>query len=153
MLMPSIFRENLFDDWFDDFPLFDDRAMKDTEKKLYGHHANRLMKTDVKELDNEYEILMDLPGFTKDEIKASVEDGYLTITAAKGLDKDEKDEKSGKYIRQERYAGSLERSFYVGEAVKQEDIKANFEHGVLKLIVPKTQTKKVEPEKKYITIE
>ena len=87
MLMPSIFGENLFDDWFDEFPFYD-RDMKDTEKKLYGKKADRIMKTDIKETDNGYELEIDLPGFTKDEIKASLDDGYLTISAAKGLDKD-----------------------------------------------------------------
>ena len=90
MLMPSIFGENLFDDWFDEFPFYDmDKEMNNTEKKLYGKKAGRIMKTDIKEQKDGYELMIDLPGFTKDEIKASVEDGYLTISAAKGLDKDE----------------------------------------------------------------
>ena len=97
MLMPSIFGENLFDDWFDEFPFYD-RDMKDTEKKLYGKKADRIMKTDIKETDNGYELEIDLPGFTKDEIKASLNDGYLTISAAKGLDKDEQEKESGRYI-------------------------------------------------------
>ena len=111
MLMPSIFGENLFDDWFDEFPFYD-RDMKDTEKKLYGKKADRIMKTDIKETDNGYELEIDLPGFTKDEIKASLNDGYLTISAAKGLDKDEQEKESGRYIRRERYAGACQRSFY-----------------------------------------
>ena len=120
MLMPSIFGENLFDDWFDGFP-FDamDKEMSNTEKKLYGKKAGRIMKTDIREKDNGYELVVDLPGFTKDEIKASVENGYLTISAAKGLDKDEKEKDSGHYIRKERYAGACERSFYVGDGVEQ----------------------------------
>ena len=90
MLMPSIFGENLFDDFFNDFPFYyDDKAMKDTEKKLYGKRASHVMKTDIKEMDNGYQLVVDLPGFTKDEIKASLENGYLTISAEKGLDKDE----------------------------------------------------------------
>ena len=152
MLMPSIFGENLFDDWFDEFPFYD-RDMKNTEKKLYGKKADRIMKTDIKETDNGYELEIDLPGFTKDEIKASLNDGYLTISAAKGLDKDEQEKESGRYIRRERYAGACQRSFYVGEVVKQEDIKGEFKHGILKLFVPKVEAKKAVEENKYIAIE
>ena len=151
MLMPSIFGENLFDDWFDEFPFLNDNAMKDVEKKLYGKKAGRIMKTDIKEKDNGYELEIDLPGFTKDEIKASLENGYLKISAAKRLDKDEKDKK-GKYIRKERYAGAMSRSFYVGEGITQEDIKAKYEDGILRLSVPKKEAKAVE-DKKYIAIE
>ena len=120
MLMPSIFGENLFDDFFGDFPFYDDRDMRNVEKKLYGKHAGRVMKTDIKEMDNGYELEIDLPGFSKDEIKASLDHGYLTISAEKGLDKEEKEKESGHYIRKERYAGACSRSFYVGDAVKQE---------------------------------
>ena len=109
------------------------------------------MKTDVKEKDGNYEVAIDLPGFKKDEITAELKDGYLTISAAKGLDKDEKD-KEGKYIRRERYSGQCARTFYVGEAVTQEDIKAKFEDGILKVTIPKVEPKKVE-DKKYIAIE
>ena len=145
MLMPSIFGENLFnDDWMDfGFP--------EVDKALYGKHANNVMKTDVKETDTGYEVDIDLPGFKKDEINAKLEDGYLTISAAKGLDKDEKDKK-GKYIRKERYAGAMSRSFYVGEGITQEDIKAKYEDGILRLSVPKKEAKAVE-NKKYIAIE
>ena len=153
MLMPSIFGENLFDDWFDDFPFYADKGSKDIEKKLYGKHAGRVMKTDIKEKDDGFELVMDLPGFTKDEVRASLENGYLTISAAKGLDKDEKDKESGRYIRKERYAGSCERSFYVGEAVKQEDVKGEFKHGILKLFVPKKAPEKAVEQNKYIAIE
>jgi HSP20 family protein len=154
MLMPSIFGENLFDDLFDEFPFYDfDKSMKNTEKKLYGKKASRIMKTDIKEKKDSYELEVDLPGFTKDEINASIEDGYLTISAAKGLDKDEKEKDSGKYIRKERYAGACQRSFYVGEGVKQEDVKAEFKHGILKLTVPKKEPEKEVEEKKYIAIE
>ncbi len=154
MLMPSIFGENLFDDWFDEFPFYDfDKNMKNTEKKLYGKKAGRIMKTDIKEKKDGYELEIDLPGFTKDEINASIEDGYLTISAAKGLDKDEKEKESGRYIRKERYAGACQRSFYVGEAVKQEDVKAEFKHGILKLFVPKKEPEKKADEHKYIAIE
>ena len=145
MLMPSIFGENLFnDDWMDfGFP--------EVDKALYGKHANNVMKTDVKETDTGYEVDIDLPGFKKDEINAQLDNGYLTINAAKGLDKDEKDKK-GKYIRKERYAGAMSRSFYVGEGVTQEDIKAKYEDGILRLSVPKKEAKAVE-NKKYIAIE
>ena len=153
MLMPSIFGESLFDDFMDDFPFFDDREMKELEKKLYGHHAKNMMKTDVKETDNAYELEMDLPGFKKDEIQVSIKDGYLTISAARGLDKDEQERKTGKYIRKERYAGACERSFYVGENVTQEDIKGQFKHGILRLTIPKKEAKPIEDKKSYIAIE
>ncbi len=145
MLMPSIFGENLFnDDWMDfGFP--------EVDKALYGKHANNVMKTDVKETDTGYEVDIDLPGFKKDEINAQLDNGYLIISAAKGLDKDEKDKK-GKYIRKERYAGAMSRSFYVGEGITQEDIKAKYEDGILRLSVPKKEAKAVE-NKKYIAIE
>ena len=150
MLYPSLFGENLFDDFMDfSFPTF--RGLEDVDRKLYGKHAPRLMKTDVHEKDEQYEIDIDLPGFKKDEIKLTLENGYLSVSAAKGLDKDEKDKK-GKIIRQERYAGAMQRSFYVGDAVKQEDVKAKFEDGVLKLSIPKNETEKL-PEKQYIAIE
>ena len=145
MLMPSIFGENLFDDWRMDF------GFPEVDKALYGKHANNVMKTDVKETDTGYEVDIDLPGFKKDEINAQLDNGYLTISAAKGLDKDEKDKK-GKYIRKERYAGAMSRSFYVGEGVTQEDIKAKYEDGILRLSVPKKEAKAVE-NKKYIAIE
>ena len=148
MLMPSIFNDNVFDDFFD-FPFYDDKA----EKKLYGHHAANLMKTDIQEHDDGYTLEMDLPGFKKDEIKVELNNGYMTISAAKGLDEDEKDKKSGKYIRRERYTGSCQRSFYVGEDVTEEDIKAEFKHGILKLFVPKKEVKPAVEEKKYISIE
>ena len=153
MLMPSIFGENLFDDFFTGFPFYDDRDMQNVEKKLYGKRADRVMKTDIKELDDVYELEIDLPGFTKDEVKASLENGYLTISAAKGLDKDEKEKKTGRYIRQERYAGACSRSFYVGDAVTQEDIKGEFKHGILKMFVPKKEAKPAVEENKYIAIE
>ena len=148
MLMPSIFGENLFDDWFD-FPEF--RDFGNVEKKLYGRHADRLMKTDVHEFEDHYEVDIDLPGFRKDEITLELEKGYLKVSAAKGLDKDEKTKK-GKLIRQERYAGAMQRSFYVGENLTEEEIKAAFKHGVLSLQIPKKETEKV-PEKKTILIE
>ena len=147
MLLPSIFGEKLLDDWMD-FPRLD---FGDIDRKLYGKRAAQVMKTDVREHDDKYELDIDLPGFKKDEIKLTLENGYLSVSAAKGLDKDEKDKK-GKVIRQERYAGAMQRSFYVGDAVKQEDVKAKFEDGVLKLSIPKNETEKL-PEKQYIAIE
>ena len=110
MLRPSIFNDNLFDDFFE-FPFFDDRA----ERKLYGHNAKNIMKTDIKEHKDGYELEIDLPGFHKDEIQAELKDGYLNISAAKQLNQDEKEKESGKYIRRERYSGSCQRSFYVGD--------------------------------------
>ena len=152
-MLPSIFSTNLFDDFFG-FPFYyDNRAEDKAEKKLYGHHAANLMKTDIKELDNGYELEIDLPGFKKDEIKAELNNGYMTISAAKGLDEDEQDKKTGKYIRRERYAGACQRSYYVGEDITEEDIKATFEHGILTLFVPKKEAKTAVEEKKYISIQ
>lgn len=145
MLMPSIFGENLFDDWMDDF------SFPDIDKALYGKHAKNMMKTDVKETDNGYELAIDLPGFQKDEIQLELNNGYLTISASKGLDKDEKDE-NDKYIRRERYAGSMSRSFYVGEHLTEQDIHAKYDNGILMLDFPKEEKKAVE-SKRYISIE
>ena len=153
MLMPSIFGESLFDEFMKDFPFYDDKDMKKAERKLYGRRGKNMMKTDVKEKKDSYILEMDLPGFTKDEVKVSLEDGYLTISAAKGLDQDEQEKKSGRYIRRERYAGACERTFYVGTEVTEEDIKGEFQHGILKLTIPKKEAKPAVPEKKYITIE
>ena len=150
MLMPSIFGENLFDDFFNDFPFYDDNAGQKIEKKLYGRHGQNLMKTDIKEMEDGYELEMDLPGFKKDEVKVELNNGYLTVSAEKGLDKDEED-KNGRVIRQERYAGACSRSFYVGD-VKPEDIKAKYEHGVLTVLVPKHDPKKLISSSK-VTIE
>ena len=140
MLMPSIFGENLFDDWMD-FPF--EREFFGRRNPLYGKNEKNLMKTDVKEVENGYEVAMDLPGFKKEDISAKLENGYLTITAFKGLDKDEKNEE-GKYIRRERYSGSCSSSFYVGDGVTEEDIKARFEDGILKLDIPKKDAEKIE---------
>ena len=153
MLLPSIFGENLFDDFFDDVPFFDNRAENQIEKKLYGRHAHNVMKTDIKETDDNYELIVDLPGFKKDEIKVSLEDGYLTMEAAKCLDEDEQEKKTGKYIRKERYAGACQRSFYVGDNLTQEDIKGEFKHGILTLNVPKKEAKPAVETNKYIAIE
>ena len=114
-------------------------------------HAGNVMKTDVRETDSGYEVDIDLPGFKKDEINAQLDNGYLTISASKGLDKEEKN-KEGKYIRKERYAGAMSRSFYVGDEVTQADIKARYEDGILRLSVPKKEKKAVE-NNKYIAIE
>ena len=141
MLMPSIFGENLFnDDWMNfGFP--------EVDKALYGKHASHEMKTDGKETDSGYEVDIDLPGFKKDEINVQLDNGYLSISAAKGLDKEEKN-KEGKYIRKERYAGAMSRSFYVGDALTQEDIKAKYESGILRLSIPKKEAKQVEATKR-----
>ena len=153
MLMPSIFGENLFDDFFNDFPFYNDRDMKKAERKLYGHRAKNLMKTDIKEKGDSYILEMDLPGFKKDEIQVSLENGYLTVQAARGVDKDEQEKKTGRYIRQERYAGACERTFYVGDDLTQDDIKGEFHHGVLKLTIPKKEAKPAVEQSKYISIE
>ena len=146
MLMPGIFGENLFDEWMNDF------AFPDVDKALYGKHAKNMMKTDVKEKDGGYEVAIDLPGFKKDEIKIRLADGYLTIDAAKGLDKDEKNE-DGRYIRRERYAGSMSRSFYVGKNITEKDIHPKYENGILMIDLPKEEKKAVEEKNHYISIE
>ena len=146
MLLPSIFGENLLDDWMD-MPRFE---FPDIDRKLYGKHASHVMKTDVHENEDGFEVDIDLPGFKKDEINIALENGYLSVSANKALDKDEKNKK-GKVIRQERYSGAMQRSFYVGDGLSEEDIKARFEDGVLKLEVPKKQANL--PEKRTIMIE
>ena len=150
MLMPSIFGENLFDDDWMNFP-FTDEAFWGKKNPLYGKHAQNMMKTDIRETDSSYELDVDLPGFKKDEINVQLKDGYLTLTAAKGLDKDSQDKK-GNYIRKERYAGTMSRSFYVGEAVNEEDVHAKYEDGILKIAVPKKEPEKIE-KNGYISIE
>ncbi len=148
MLMPSIFGENLFDDWMD-FPF--EREFFGTRNSSGRTSDKNLMKTDVKETDTSYELDVDLPGYKKEDVSAKLEDGYLTISASRNANNDEKD-KEGRYIRRERFTGQCSRSFYVGEGVTQEDIKARFENGILKLSIPKVEKKQVE-EKKYISIE
>ena len=159
MLMPSLFHENfdLFDRFYQDpWFGFNNREWKDMEKKLYGHRAQNVMSTDIKETETGYEMEIDLPGFRKDEVSVELNEGYLTISAAKGLDKNEaeseEEAKKGNYIRRERYSGACQRSFYVGEELTREDIKASFKHGILTLSIPKKETKQVET-KKYIEIE
>lgn len=148
-MMPSIFGENLFDEFFgrdfDPFPALP------ANNPLYGKHGKNLMKTDVRETDQTYELDIDLPGFKKDEVNVELKDGYLSITAAKGLDKNETDQK-GRYIRQERYAGTCSRSFYVGEEVEPADVSAKFEDGILRLSLPKRELKQL-PKSTTITIE
>ena len=148
-MMPAIFRENLFDDFFnDDFPTFPVLSGRDP---LYGKHAKNLMKTDVRETENSYELDIDLPGFKKDEINVELKDGYLSISASKGLDKEQKDNE-GKYIRQERYVGSCSRSFYVGDNMDAKDVSAKFEDGILKLSLSKPASKEL-PKPSSIMIE
>ncbi|MGN0399796.1 MAG: Hsp20/alpha crystallin family protein [Blautia sp.] len=143
MMMPSIFGENLFNDWMDfSFP--------DVDRKLYGKRADHIMKTDVREKEDAYEVMIDLPGFKKEEVKIELKNGNLTIHAAKSLDKEEK--KEGKYIRQERYSGNMSRSFYVGETVTVQDVHAKFENGILTLDIPKKDPKKSVEENHYVTI-
>ena len=150
MMMPSVFGESLFDDLMD-FPF--EKEFFGHRNPLYGKHAQNVMKTDIKETDKGYELVVDLPGFTKDEVKADLENGYLTISAEKGLDKDEKEKETGRYIRRERYAGACSRSFYVGKEVHQDDIKAEFKHGILTLFVPKKEAKPAVEQKHSISIE
>ncbi len=147
-MLPSIFGENLFDDFFGDpFGMM----MPHGHDPLYGKHAKNLMKTDVRETEGSYELDVDLPGFKKDEVSVELKDGYLTIQAAKGLDKDEQDKK-GKYIRQERYAGACSRSFYVGEDVEPGEVSAKFEDGILTISVPKAEKKQL-PKQTSISIQ
>ena len=147
-MLPSIFRDNLFDDMFDfDF----DKEFNRMMRPLYGKHAQNMMKTDVRETDNSYELDIDLPGFKKDEINVQLDNGYLSISAAKGLDKDE-EKKNSKYIRRERYAGAMSRTFYVGDNLTQQDIKAKFENGILKISVPKKDVQQVA-QNNHIAIE
>ncbi len=147
MLMPGIFGDRLFDDLFDfDYPV----------RKVQKEHepAENRMKTDIKEYANGYELDINLPGYQKENIQAELKDGYLTISAKTSDHKEEKDQRTGKFIRRERYTGSCSRSFYVGEEITREDIKAKYENGVLRLAVPKKEPKKPEAEeKKFITIE
>ena len=148
-MLPSIFGENLFDDMWDD--VFDSMTGFNRHNPLYGKHSKNIMKTDVRETDSSYELDIDLPGFKKDEVKVDLKNGYMTISAAKCLDK-ESEKKNERYIRKERYAGTMQRSFYVGDDVTQEDIKAKFENGILSLSIPKKDAKAVET-KKTIAIE
>lgn len=150
-MLPSIFGENLFDDFFmDPFEMMPMPAPREGRDPLYGKHARNIMKTDVREHEDGYEVDIDLPGFKKDEVTVELKDGTLTVSASKGLDRDEQD-KEGRYIRRERYAGACSRSFYVGD-LRREDISAKFEDGILKLALPK-QAKKELPQSNFISIE
>ena len=135
-MLPVVYGENMFDDFLEN-------GFFGSHNPLFGKNGRNLMKTDIRETDDAkaYRLAIDLPGFKKDEISLDLKDGYLTISAEKGLDKDEEDKK-GRILRQERYAGSCSRSFYVGD-VKPEDVKAKYEHGVLNILVPKHDPKKL----------
>ena len=148
MFYPTLFKDDLFDDFFD-FPTF--RDFDKVDRKLYGKHANGLMKTDVRENEGNYELDIDLPGFKKDEISLTLDNGYLIVGASKTVNEDEKDSK-GKMLRQERYSGAMQRSFYVGDGIDENDVKAKFEDGVLSLSFPKEKEPEI-PEKKTIMIE
>ena len=147
-MLPSIYSENLFDDFFSD-PF--DMVMPRSLNALYGKHGKNLMKTDVRETEDTYELDIDLPGFKKEEVNLELKDGYLAISAEKSLEKD-KENKQGKMLRQERYSGVMQRSFYVGEHLTEEDVKASYENGVLHIKFPKKEALKA-PEKKTILIE
>ncbi len=150
MLMPELFTRNVFDDWFDDFEL--EKEMRDLNRKIYGRRASREMLTDVREHEDHYDLEIDLPGFKKEDLNVELNNGYLTVTANKGHDQEEKN-KEGKIIRQERFSGTLSRSFYVGEEITNEEIKAKYEGGVLTVSLPKKdQTKQIE-NKSQILIE
>lgn len=146
MMMPSIFGENLFDSFMDDF------AFPSIDKTFYGKRADRVMKTDVKETEHGYVVEIDLPGFQKDEIKMQLENGYLTVSTAKSVNLDEKNER-GNYVRRERYVGSMSRSFYVGENVTEKDIHPRYENGILTFGLPKEEKRAMENKKRYIAIE
>lgn len=145
MLMPSIFGENLFDDFFDDFA----RPVRNAVR--FNTPANNIMRTDIKESEDGFELDIDLPGYKKEDVKAELKDGYLTISAQTSTDSDEKED--GRYIRRERYYGTCSRSFYVGKEVTQDEIRARFEDGILKVAVPKKQAKPAVEESRYIQIE
>lgn len=149
MLMPIVFGESLFDDFMHDLT---SPAFPNVNRELYGNHAANLMRTDVKEVEDGYRLDIDLPGFKKDEIHVQLEKGYLTVSAAKNLNRDEKD-KEGKFIRRERYAGSVSRSFYVGTGVREEDIHPRYEDGILTVCIPKEEKRALTETKRYIAIE
>ena len=148
--LPTVFGENLMD-VFDDFDRSFFRGFGNVDHALYGKHAQHMMKTDVKETDDSYEVDIDLPGFKKDEIHLELNNGYLTISTEKSVEKDNEGKK-GKMLRQERYSGVMQRSFFVGEHLTEEDIKASSDSGVLHVIIPKKDAPKA-PEKKTILIE
>ena len=140
MLTPKIFTDNVFDDWFDPFGMM--KEMNRVDRKLYGKHSNREMLMDVKDHEDHYEVEIDLPGFRKEDISIELNDGYMTVSASKGLNEDDKDHK-GKIVRQQRYSGMMSRSFYVGEDITNKEVHAKFENGVLKLDIPKKEYEKI----------
>ena len=148
--LPTVFGENLMD-VFDDFDRNFFRDVHNVDRELYGKHAQHVMKTDVRETEDGYEVDVDLPGFKKDEIHLELNNGYLTISTEKSVEKDNEGKK-GKMLRQERYSGVMQRSFFVGEHLTEEDIKASYDSGVLHVIIPKKDAPKA-PEKKTILIE
>ena len=151
MLAPRLFTENnVFDDFFNDYGF--GRAFRDIDRRLYGKHAAKEMLTDVREKDDHYELLVDLPGFHKEDIKVELTDGYLTITAEKGLEEKD-DDKNGKLLRQERWYGTMQRSFYVGDEVRNNEVSAKFDGGVLTIHLPKKEAQKALPEGNRIMIE
>ena len=159
MMTPSLFTNNfdLFDPFYQDSWFgFDDHEWKNMEKKLYGHRAKNIMNTDIKESDSGYEMTIDLQGFKKDDVNVALENGYLTISASKNIEKNEaeneEEQTKGRYIRRERYSGACQRSSYVGDALTVEDIKANFKHGILRLCIPKKEKQELAGQK-YIAIE
>lgn len=149
MLMPSIFNDRLFEDWMD-FPFRS--VFSDRQNPIVKNYTAGMMKTDIKDKDGFYELDMELPGFKKEDVNAQLRDGYLTITANQNVSNEEKDEK-GNYIRQERYTGQCSRSFFVGKDLKEEDIKAKFENGMLYLKFPKEDAREKVEENKFIAIE
>ena len=149
MYLPTLFGENLMD-VFDGFDRNFFRGFGDLDRALYGKHARNMMKTDVKETEGGYELDVELPGMKKQDIRLDLERGYLTISAQKAMEQEEKGD-AGRILRQERYAGAMQRSFYVGEGVTEEDVKAAYEDGVLHIQIPKRDAKKL-PEKKTIMI-
>lgn len=154
MLMPELFDEKLFNDFMDD--PFDDRLEKKLEKELLGRNKNRRMKrwmrADIKELDDSFEVQIELPGFKKNEVTVQLQYGYLTVSAVKGLDKEDEG-RLGRYIRRERFAGALRRSFYVGDSVQEADVKAKFKRGILKLTIPKKESRPMVEDNNEIVIE
>ena len=144
-MLPRLFDDSVFD-VFDPFADFG-RG----HNRVFGKHASHLMKTDIRETDSSYKFSIDLPGFKKEDVSAELKDGYLTVTAVKNHQDEEKNEE-GKLIRQERYSGSCSRTFYVGDGVQQSDVTAKFEDGILRLTVPKKDVPQVQ-QNNYIAIE
>ena len=144
MLLPAVFHENLFDDWFDPFFGNLDRELNRESRQTFGHRAANMMKTDVKEVEGGYEVDVDLPGCKKENVTMQLQDGYLTIQAVRSHTNDESGQ-NGRYVRRESFSGTCARSFYVGEDVKKEDIHAKFEDGVLKITLPRAEAKKELP--------